>query len=100
MDVTLFTQKATEAASLLTAMANRNRLLILCLLKEEELTVTQLGEKIGIAQSPLSQHLAKLREKQLVKTRRAGQSIYYSLEASEVRSLLETLYAIYGPPGT
>lgn len=98
MDVTQFTQKAAEAASLLAAMANRNRLMILCLLKEEELTVTQLGEKIGLAQSPLSQHLAKLREKQLVKTRRAGQSIYYSLQAHEAQSVLETLYTIYCAP--
>lgn len=86
---------AEQAADLLTAMANPRRLLILCLLLEQEMNVGQLSEKVGLGQSPLSQHLAKLRARGLVSVRREGQQMRYSLASDEVRRILETLYAIY-----
>lgn len=98
MNVTLFNDKAGDAAQLLSAMANQKRLMILCLLTQGELTVGEIGEQIGLRQSPLSQHLAKLRERHLVSTRRSGQSIYYSLAATEVTEVLNTLYDLYCQP--
>ncbi len=86
---------AEEASRLLTAMANSKRLMILCNLLEQELNVTELGERVGLAQSPLSQHLSKLRAWGFVKTRREGQQVHYSLASPAVQQVLMTLYGIY-----
>lgn len=98
MDVTQLKPRAEEAAQLLSAMANSRRLLILCNLLDRERTVSELGAIVDLEQSPLSQHLAKLRAMGLVRTRRDGQSIYYRLASDEVAQLLATLYRIYCAP--
>lgn len=91
----LLEESAEEAAKLLTSMANAKRLLVLCHLVEDERSVGDLAGLAGLSQSAVSQHLAKMRLQGLVKTRRDGQTIFYSLASSEVRAVLETLYAIY-----
>jgi DNA-binding transcriptional ArsR family regulator len=60
--------------------------------------VTELGVRVELGQSPLSQHLAKLRAWGLVRARREGQQVHYSLASDSVRSLLQTLYQIYCAP--
>lgn len=95
MDATKLEAKADVATRLLSAMANTKRLLILCNLLEQELNVSELSERIALAQSPLSQHLSKLRAWNFVKARREGQQIYYSLASDEVRQILTTLYGMY-----
>ena len=80
--------RADEAAELLAAMANPKRLLILCHLLDEELSVGELSERVELAQSPLSQHLAKLRALRLVTARRDGQQIKYRLASERVVSIL------------
>lgn len=91
--------RAEEAAQLLTAMANPKRLLILCNLLEQERSVSELSRIVGLEQSPLSQHLSKLRALGLVKTRRDGQTIFYRLASAAVARVLTTLYDIYCRPG-
>ena len=86
---------ADQATRLLTALANPKRLLILCNLLEREMNVTELGDRVGLAQSPLSQHLSKLRAWDFVKTRRDGQQVHYSLASDAVKQVLMTLYGIY-----
>lgn len=98
MDMTKLQPRAEEAAQLLSAMANPKRLLILCNLLDRERSVTELSSIVELEQSPLSQHLAKLRALGLVRTRRDGQSIYYRLASQEVWEVLETLYRIYCGP--
>ena len=98
MDVDTMRERVTDAAHLLAAMANEKRLMILCLLVDNEYTVTELAGQIGLAQSPLSQHLAKLRAQSLVNTRRDGQSIYYSLASGPGSRVLELLNEIYCKP--
>lgn len=88
-------QRADEAAELLAAMANTKRLLILCHLLEGELSVGELVERVQLAQSPLSQHLSKLRALKLVATRRDGQQVLYRLASTEVVRVLTTLHGIY-----
>lgn len=95
MEIAKLEDKAEEATRLLSAMANTKRLLILCSLLEREMNVTELGEKVALAQSPLSQHLSKLRAWNFVKARREGQQVYYRLASDEVRQILTTLYGIY-----
>lgn len=95
MEIAKLESKAEEATVLLTAMANPKRLLILCELLDGERNVSELGQKVGLAQSPLSQHLSKLRAWNMVKTRRDGQQVYYTIASDEVRQVIETLYRIY-----
>lgn len=85
----------TDATNLLKAMANENRLRILCLLDGAELSVSELNARLALSQSALSQHLAILRREGLVTTRRSSQTIYYSLQGSEARTVVETLARLY-----
>ena len=86
---------AQQATQLLKALANENRLMILCSLVQGELNVSELNERLDLSQSALSQHLAWLRREDLVQTRRDAQTIYYSLQgnqASKVIMLLQSMY--------
>jgi len=85
-------RNAHKASDLLGAMANTSRLMILCRLADGEKSVSDLQPMIGLSQSALSQHLAVLRRKHMVRTRRAGQSIYYSLSSGEAASIMHTLH--------
>ncbi len=87
-----------EASGLLSAMANPRRLLILCHLLGKELSVGQLSTRVGLSQSPLSQHLARLRALRLVTARRDGQSIRYRLASPEVAEVLAALQRVYCEP--
>lgn len=86
-----------NATNLLKAMANENRLRILCLLDNAELSVSELNSRLALSQSALSQHLAILRHEGLVTTRRASQTIYYSLQGKEARTVVDTLVRLYTP---
>lgn len=92
------TAKAGEAARLLGALANERRLAILCELVEGERSVGELVEIVGLTQSALSQHLAKLRAAGIVATRRNAQSIYYRLTSAAAGSVMTTLAKIYCRP--
>lgn len=90
--------RSHEAASLLKALANPDRLLLLCHLLGAERSVAELGELTGIAQPSLSQQLGVLRNEALVATRREGKSIHYRVASPAVRALLRTLYRLYCAP--
>jgi len=98
MNIDLFKQNLQRESTLLKAMSNPYRLLILCHLMEGEMCVGDLEKIVGLSQSALSQHLARLRRDDLVKTRRAAQTIYYSLAGDEANSVIEALYSIYCTP--
>jgi DNA-binding transcriptional ArsR family regulator len=83
-----------QATSLLKAMANDNRLRILCLLVDSELSVTELNQRLNLSQSALSQHLAILRREGLVSTRRSSQTIYYSLHGDKALKIIDALGSI------
>jgi ArsR family transcriptional regulator len=97
LDPSVFEAKAEVAASLLRAMSNPHRLMVLCRLGASEASVGELQADAGLSQSALSQHLAVLRERELVTTRREGQTIYYRLADPAVRDVIETLMKIYCP---
>src|SRR4051812_12859900 len=91
-------QNARKASALLKAMANERRLLILCYLAQGEKSVSEIENLVSLSQSALSQHLARLRRDGLVSTRRAAQTIYYSLAGREAQAIMETLHALYCEP--
>ena len=86
---------AARVAALLKAMANPARLVILCQLAEGERSVGQLERVVGLSQSGISQHLAVLRRGDVVKSRREGQTIFYSLATADVVTLMGTLHALF-----
>ena len=88
-------ESAEKASSLLKAMGNKRRLMILCQLAQGEKSVGELETLINLNQSALSQHLAILRRNNLVQTRRAAQTIYYSLANDEASRIMKTLYDLY-----
>jgi ArsR family transcriptional regulator, virulence genes transcriptional regulator len=98
MDMAEMQKNAKRASSLLAAMANEKRLMILCELVDGERSVTALADALETRQSTVSQHLALLRREGFVESRREGQTQYYSLAADEARTLLETLYSLYCAP--
>lgn len=95
MDLQTLQENARRATALLRAMGNAHRLMILCQLLGGEKNVSELERLIGLSQSALSQHLARLRHDRLVQTRRSAQTIFYSLSGGEARAVLSTLYALY-----
>ena len=89
---------ASEAAQLMKALGNEQRLLVLCNLLERPMTVGELNARMDLSQSALSQHLALLREAGLVETRREAQSIHYSLPSGPVTRVMALLQEIYCAP--
>ena len=94
-DLDKLEKSARQAAILLKSMANAHRLKILCQLAEGEKSVGEMESVIGLSQSGLSQHLAVLRRKRIVATRREAQSIFYSLASKEVEEIMASLYRIF-----
>lgn len=97
MNLDALATQAGRAEALLKAIANRYRLMVLCELHQGELSVSALQQRIGLSQSALSQHLAKLRAEDIVKTRRDAQTIYYALANPEISRIIATLHDIYCP---
>lgn len=93
-----FGKQAEQAVGLLKSMANECRLLVLChLAAEGDLSVGQLQDRVGLGQSALSQHLAKLREEGLVETRKNSQTVYYRLRDPRAEQLLALLHDLFCP---
>jgi len=98
MNMQELTSRSQEVAELLKAMSNSHRLLILCELTAGERSVSRLEDVVGLSQSALSQHLAKLRDAGVVTTRRDAQTIYYSVSDPRVAALMTTLYTLFCAP--
>lgn len=88
---------AEKATAFLKALANQNRLQILCLLIEKEQTVSELERALDITQPKLSQQLARLRTEGLVSARRDSKMVYYSLASEEAQLVLELLHRLFCP---
>ena len=86
---------AAQACALLKALANEDRLLILCQLVQGKRNVGELEQSLGIRQPTLSQQLTVLRDEKLVNTERKGKYIYYSLASQEALQIMQTLYHLY-----
>jgi DNA-binding transcriptional ArsR family regulator len=90
--------RASQAAALLKALSNEHRLLILChLIADGELTVGTLVERVGLSQSALSQHLARLRDEELIGFRRESQTLFYSVTDPKASQVLELLRDLFCP---
>jgi len=92
VDLEKLRASASQACALLKALANPDRLLLLCQLSQGEHCVSELEALLDIQQPTLSQQLGVLREEQLVSTRREGKQIYYSLGSDDALAVMQVLY--------
>ena len=97
VDVEQMQAAVEEACALLKALANEDRLLILCNLATGEKNVSELQELLATRQPTLSQQLSRLRLGHLVEPRRSGKEVYYRIESEAAARVLELLYEIYCP---
>ena len=100
IDIDAMQAQASRATSLLGAMCNEKRLMILCQLIDGERSVNELAERLEAAQPTVSQHLALLRRQGLVTARQEGQAHFYSLAGCEAREIIRTLQSLYCAPRT
>jgi len=91
--------RAEEIADLLKLLGNPQRLLISCLLAEDEFAVSAIGEKLGIRQPSLSQQLGALRDAGVIEGRREVKAVIYRLADERLRQLIDSLHRIFYPDG-
>ena len=97
-DLTEMEQHAGDAERLMRTLANRHRLMILCALVNGELSVSEINELLPLSQSALSQHLAVMRTEGLVRTRRDGLAVHYSVSDGPALRILKVLHDTYCSP--
>lgn len=99
-DLSQLQAAAGQASGLLKALANPDRLLLLCQLTQGEFAVGALESMTGIRQPTLSQQLTVLRDERLVATRREGKQVFYRIASLEALAVLHVLYRLYCPQET
>jgi DNA-binding transcriptional ArsR family regulator len=96
-ELAILEASAGAAARMMKLLSSEQRLILLCRLIEGECSVGALADYVGLAQSAVSQHLAKLRAEGLVATRRERQTIYYRIADPKTVRMIDTLCDLYGP---
>jgi len=86
---------AQKASDLMKTLGHKDRLMVLCHLASGEKSVGELAGLLDIPQSPLSQHLARMRKESLVTTRREAQTIYYAIASGEAARIVGLMYELY-----
>ena len=95
IDAASMATAAGKASELMKTLGHKDRLMVLCHLSSGEKSVGELAGLLDIPQSPLSQHLARMRKEALVATRREAQTIFYSIASPEAARLVQLLHEIY-----
>jgi DNA-binding transcriptional ArsR family regulator len=97
LDISALEPKIAEAAKLMEMLSQPVRLRLMCILLDGEQSVLSLADSAGLSQPAMSHHLKRLREADLVETRREGQTIYYSMKGSEATEVIAVLHKLYCP---
>lgn len=87
----MISKKAEKAARCLKVLAHPKRLEILACLKDKPLSVQEINQLVPLSQANLSQHLGLMRDRGLLKSRKQGTSVIYSIGSKQVLELLEAL---------
>jgi DNA-binding transcriptional ArsR family regulator len=95
IDARKMARAAQQASELMKTLGHKDRLMVLCHLASGEKSVGELANLLDIPQSPLSQHLARMRKESLVKTRREAQTIYYSIASGKAGRMIELMHELY-----
>jgi DNA-binding transcriptional ArsR family regulator len=95
IDAQRMASAAQKASELMKTLGHKDRLMVLCHLSSGEKSVGELATLLEIPQSPLSQHLARMRKENLVVTRRDAQTIYYSIASDEAAAMVTLMHDLY-----
>jgi DNA-binding transcriptional ArsR family regulator len=95
MDLEKMQHSAKGVSDMLKLLGHPDRLMVLCQLNGGEQSVGELSRNLNIKQSPLSQHLARMRYEGVVTSRREGQTIYYSIAGEKIARVVSLLYELY-----
>jgi len=95
IDAASMAKAAGKASELMKTLGHKDRLMVLCHLSSGEKSVGQLALLLNIPQSPLSQHLARMRKEKLVNTRRDAQTIYYSIASREASRMVQLMHELF-----
>ncbi len=95
IDARKMASAAQKASDLMKTLGHKDRLMVLCHLTSGEKSVGELAALLDIPQSPLSQHLARMRKESLVSTRREAQTIYYSIASGKAGRMVELMHELY-----
>ena len=95
IDPVLMAVAASKASELMKTLGHKDRLMVLCHLSSGEKSVGELANLLDIPQSPLSQHLARMRKENLVITRREAQTIYYSIASPEAARMVQLMHELF-----
>ena len=95
IDAQRMASAAQKASELMKTLGHKDRLMVLCHLTSGEKSVGELASLLDIPQSPLSQHLARMRKENLVVTRRDAQTIYYSIASDEAAAMVTLMHDLY-----
>ncbi|MFT4768428.1 MAG: DNA-binding transcriptional ArsR family regulator [Glaciecola sp.] len=95
MDLEKMQSSASDVSDLLKLLGHPDRLMVLCQLKFGEQSVGELCRNLGVKQSPLSQHLARMRHEGVVASRRDAQTMYYSITDDKIAQVIGVLYDLY-----
>lgn len=95
LEVHALEPKLEDAAQLMDMLSHPVRLRLMCMLLGGEESVQHLAETAELSQPAMSHHLKKLRDAELVQTRREGQTIYYSVKSAEAAQVIEVLHRLY-----
>ncbi len=95
IDARQMASAAQKASELMKTLGHKDRLMVLCHLASGEKSVGELAKLLDIPQSPLSQHLARMRKESLVTTRREAQTIYYSIASEDASRIVGLMHELY-----
>ncbi|MEC7277083.1 MAG: metalloregulator ArsR/SmtB family transcription factor [Bdellovibrionota bacterium] len=94
-DISLMKEMTPKVAAILKQMAHPKRLFLLCLIRDQEMSVSEIERLCGMGQSQTSQVLNQLKNQGLITDRREGKNVFYQLKDQEIAQLLHALYHIY-----
>ena len=96
-EVTLLSNESDieRASRALKAMSHPLRLKILCALGEQEVSVQDIVKNVGTSQSNISQHLAILRDKDILSTRKDANRVYYKIGDPRLLQLISMMRAVF-----
>lgn len=94
-EITRMMARACDASNFLKAISHEGRLMLLCHLSTGEKSVTELEELMSSRQAAVSQQLSRLRSEGLVRPRRDGKAIYYSLTDDRAVKIIEVVYDLF-----
>ena len=88
-------KRCTEVSLIMKALAHPQRLMLMCHLAEGEKNVSELLELCDISQSQLSQFLKRMERERLLKLRKEGNFVFYSISDKNILKLIQSMHKIF-----